>query len=72
MANSTPLEQWRKAGSWPDCLDEIWRKLDLRDGKGAGTREMIALVRAGLSSGWERSITAVQEALRLALATALR
>ena len=43
----------------------MWKKLDQRHGKGTGTREMISLVRAGLSSGWERLIAAVEEALRL-------
>ncbi len=65
MANSTPLEQWRQSGRWPECLDRMWKKLDQRHGKAAGTREMISLVRAGLSSGWDRLIAAVEEALRL-------
>jgi len=70
MAGSTPLQQWRAAGRWPDCLDVIWRKLETRHGKSGGTREMIALVRAGLSDGWERLIVAVQEALRLGVTDA--
>jgi len=37
----TPLEQWRQAGRWPDCLDRIWKKLEERHGKSGGTREMI-------------------------------
>ncbi len=65
MAGSTPLEQWRKAGRWPDCLDRIWRQLEQRHGRGAGTREMIGLVREGSVVGWPRLITAVEEALRL-------
>src|SRR5712692_4690886 len=65
MAGSTPLEQWRRAGRWPECLDRIWSKLDDRHGKSGGTREMIALVRAGLSDGWDRLIQAVEQALRL-------
>ena len=28
MAGSTPLEQWRQAGRWPECLDRIWKKLE--------------------------------------------
>jgi len=64
MANSTPLAQWRQAGRWPDCLDRIWRELEERHGKSAGTREMITLVRAGSASGWARLIAAVEEALR--------
>ena len=70
MAGSTPLEQWRAAGRWPDCLDAIWRKLEVRHGKSGGTREMISLVRAGLSSGWERLVGAVEQALRLGVTDA--
>ena len=65
MAGSTPLAHWRKAGRWPDCLDRIWRRLEQRHGKGAGTREMIGLVREGSVLGWPRLIAAVEEALRL-------
>ena len=65
MAGSTPLQQWRQAGRWPECLDRIWRQLDQRHGKSAGTREMITLVRAGSADGWDRLIAAVEEALRL-------
>ncbi len=70
MAGSTPLEQWRQAGRWPECLDQIWEKLEQRHGRGGGTREMISLVRAGLNDGWDRLIAAVQEALRLGVTDA--
>jgi len=70
MAGSTPLEQWRQAGRWPECLDRIWSKLDDRHGKSGGTREMITLVRAGLSDGWDRLIQAVEQALRLGVTDA--
>lgn len=56
VAGSTPLEQWKQAGRWPECLDRIWKKLEQRHGKSGGTREMIVLIRAGLSSGWARLI----------------
>jgi hypothetical protein len=67
MAGSTPLEQWRQAGRWPECLDRMWKKLEERHGRSGGTREMIGLVRAGLGSGWDRLIGAVEEALRLGI-----
>jgi transposase len=74
MAGSTPLEQWRQAGRWPDCMDRIWKKLDDRHGKSGGTREMITLVRAGLgderNDGWGRIVRAVEEALRLGVSDA--
>lgn len=63
MAGSTPLQQWRQAGRWPECLDRIWRQLEQRHGRSAGTREMITLVRAGSVSGWSRLIAAVEQAL---------
>ncbi len=70
MAGSTPLLQWRQAGRWPECLDQIWCKLEQRHGKGGGTREMIALVRVGSVDGWDRLIAAVKEALRLGVSDA--
>jgi transposase len=70
MAGSTPLEQWRRAGRWPECLDQIWRKLEHRHGKSTGTREMITLVRVGSVEGWGRLIAAVEEALRLGVSDA--
>jgi transposase len=70
MANSTPLQQWRQAGLWPECLDRIWHQLEQRHGKSAGTREMIALVRVGAMEEWGRLIAAVEEALRLGVTDA--
>lgn len=70
MAGSTPLQQWRQAGRWPECLDRIWRQLEQRHGKSTGTREMITLVRVGSVDGWDRLIAAVEEALRLGITDA--
>jgi transposase len=65
MQGSTPLMQWRQAGRWPASMDQIWRKLEDRHGRSRGTKEMIALVRAGLSHEWNKLIHAVEQALRL-------
>jgi hypothetical protein len=65
MAGSTPLEQWRAAGRWPECMDRIWKKLEARHGASGATREMIGLVRAGLARDWGELIRAVEEVLRL-------
>jgi transposase len=70
MAGSTPLEQWRQAGRWPACMDLMLAQLERRHGKSKGTREMIELVRAGLSDGWQRLVSAVEEALRLGVSDA--
>jgi transposase len=70
MAGSTPLEQWKQAGRWPECLDRIWARLQQRHGNSGGTREMIDLVRAGIGIGWQRLVAAVEEALRLGISDA--
>ena len=70
MAGSTPLEQWRQAERWPECLDRIRHHLEQRHGKSVSTREMITLVRAGSGNGWDRLIAAVEEALRLGVTDA--
>jgi len=57
--------QWRQAGRWPASMDQIWRKLEDRHGRSRGTKEMIALVRAGLSHEWNKLIHAVEQALSL-------
>jgi hypothetical protein len=68
MRNATPLQQWREAGRWPACMDTIWQRLEARHGRAKGTREMIALVRAGTGAdAWPKLIEAVEEALRLGL-----
>ena len=65
MAGSTPLAQWRQAGRWTENLDRMWARLQERHGVSGGTREMIALIRVGQASGWEKLQKAVDEALRL-------
>lgn len=65
MAGSAPLQQWREAGRWPECMDRIWKRLEARHGSSGATREMIGLVRAGLGRNWNELIQAVEEALRL-------
>jgi hypothetical protein len=70
LAGSTPLQQWRQAGRWPECLDRIWSRLEQRHGKSGGTREMITLVRVGSVKGWALLIAAVEEALSLGVSDA--
>ena len=70
MAGSMPLQQWRQAGRWPECLDRIRGQLEQRHGRSVGTREMITLVRVGSVTGWGRLIAAVEEALRLGVTDA--
>jgi transposase len=63
MAGSKPLAQWRAAGRWPACYDELWNRLLARHGKQDGTRAMVAVVTLGREFG--------HDALRIAITTAV-
>ena len=65
LAGSTPLEQWRQRGRWPESFDRLWQSLRERHGKQVGTREMIELLRLGPRHGWEPLKKAVEQALTL-------
>ena len=63
FAGSKPLAQWREAGRWPPCYDELWARLLTRHGKQNGTRAMVAVVALGREFG--------HDALRAAISTAV-
>ena len=63
LAGSTPLQQWRRQGRWPQSYDFLWQSLMKRHGKQAGTREMIELLLEGRRLGYGRLQTAVELAL---------
>jgi transposase len=65
LAGSTPLAQWRLAGRWPDCFDQLWQALNTRHGRQHGTRQMIELLALGSGEGWDRLRGAVEQALAL-------
>ena len=65
MAGSKPLAQWRAAGRWPACYDELWDRLRARHGKQDGTRAMVAVVRMGCEFGHDRLQAAVASAVSL-------
>src|SRR5262249_60244318 len=54
LAGSKPLAQWREAGRWPACYDELWDRLRTRHGKQNGTRAMVAVLALGQEFGHER------------------
>src|SRR5207237_10330516 len=41
FAGSKPLDQWRRAGRWPNSYDQFWNRLNERHGRQDGTRAMI-------------------------------
>jgi len=65
LAGSSPLQQWRERGRWPESFDRLWQSLRKRHGSQAGTREMIELLRQGKQQGWDRLQHAVEQALSL-------
>lgn len=65
LAGSSPLKQWRAAGRWPRCFDELWEAMKRRQGDSAGTRAMIGLLQLGASQGWELLRQAVEQTLEM-------
>jgi hypothetical protein len=65
FAGSKPLEQWRKQGRWPASYDRFWEGLIARQGKPAGTKEMIGLLLLGRAHGQEKLRQAIETALDL-------
>jgi transposase len=63
LAGATPLAQWRAQGRWPTCYDELWMRLQARQGPQAGTRAMIDLLQLGRVHGYGRLATCVTQAL---------
>src|SRR5205814_9674791 len=65
LAGPTPPKQWREQGRWPAEYDRFWQGLRERQGKQAGTRQMIELLGLGKKHGYDR----LQEAVKSALST---
>jgi len=65
FAGSKPLAQWREAGRWPACYDELWDRLLARHGKQNGTRAMVAVVVLGREFGHDKLRAAISKAVSL-------
>jgi transposase len=65
LAGSSPLQQWRERGRWPESFDRLWQSLRERHGSQTGTRLMIELLAVGKRQGWDRLKGAIEEALAL-------
>jgi transposase len=66
FAGSRPLAQWRAQGLWPPGLDRLWRLWQERQGKQAGTRELVnLLLHAAPQYGWPTLAAAAETALAL-------
>jgi hypothetical protein len=65
FAGSKPLAQWRAAGRWPVCYDELWDRLRARHGKQNGTRAMVEVLGLGREFGHDALRTAVASTVSL-------
>jgi transposase len=65
LVGSSPLQQWRERGRWPESFDRLWQSLRERHGSQVGTRAMIELLTLGKRQGWDRLRRAIEEALAL-------
>lgn len=65
LAGSSPLQQWRERGRWPESFDQLWQSLQERHGRSEGTRQMIELLALGKGQGWDRLQSAIEESLAL-------
>jgi hypothetical protein len=65
FAGSKPLAQWRDAGRWPACYDELWDRLRARHGKQNGTRAMVAVLALGREFGDDHLRSAVAATVSL-------
>lgn len=63
LAGSTPLQQWKEQGRWPQEFDILWREMNKRNGKSDGTRQMIDLLKLGKKHGYDKLTMAVNKAL---------
>lgn len=65
LAGSRPLEQWRQAGRWLACHDELWARLRARHGRQEGTRVMVAVLMLGREFGEQQVRAAIATAVSL-------
>jgi transposase len=63
LAGSRPLEQWRRAGRWPESFDALWTELMKRHGRQSGTRQMIEMLMLGRQHGYDQLRQAVESAI---------
>jgi len=65
LAGSSPLQQWRERGRWPESFDRLWQSLQERHGRQEGTRQMIEMLALGKHHGWDRLKQSVEKSLAL-------
>jgi transposase len=65
LRGSTPLAEWRAQGRWPASYDRLWELMTGKQGRQAGARSMVAVIRMGREFGHAKLEASVEEALEL-------
>ena len=65
LRGSKPLAEWRAQGRWPASYDRLWELMTGRQGRQAGARSMVAVIRMGQEFGHAKLEASVSEALDL-------
>jgi transposase len=65
LRGSKPLAEWRAQGRWPASYDRLWELMIGKQGRQAGARAMVAVIRMGCEFGHAKLEASVVEALEL-------
>ena len=65
LRGSKPLAEWRAQGRWPESYDRLWERIVGKQGRQAGARAMVTLIRMGREFGPAKLEASVVEALAL-------
>ena len=65
LRGSKPLAEWRAQGRWPESYDRLWELMASKQGRQAGARAMVAVIRMGREFGHAKLEATVVEALEL-------
>ncbi len=65
LRGSKPLAEWRAQGRWPASYDQLWELMAGKQGRQAGARAMVAVIRLGCEFGYAKLEAGVVEALEL-------
>lgn len=60
-----PLAEWRAQGRWPASYDRLWELMPGCQGRQAGARAMVVVIRMGCEFGYAKLEASVGEALEL-------
>jgi transposase len=65
LRGSKPLAEWRAQGRWPASYDRLWELMTSKQGRQAGARAMVAVIRMGREFGYAKLEASVDAALEL-------